>query len=61
MSRNDRLSHKADSLVKDELKIVDWIRFRRVTEDALQSLLEPEHLNQLVETHEFHKVCLSSS
>ena len=43
-SQKDKLAHKADSLVKDELKIVDWIRFKRVTEDALERLVEPKLL-----------------
>ena len=39
VSRRDRFSHKADSLIKEELQIVKWIKFMRITQNTLRSLL----------------------
>ena len=37
-NRRDKLSHAADKMVKEELKIVRWIQFMRCTDLALRKL-----------------------
>ena len=43
-SRRDKLSHMAVHSVKDELQIVEWVKFKRITEAAILDMISPEKL-----------------
>ena len=47
LSRRDKLSHKADQLVKDELKIVKWIQFMRCTELAMKKIFSAKEWEKI--------------
>ena len=52
-SRRDKLSHMAVHSVKDELQIVEWVKFKRITEAAILDMISPEKLAQLQRDYEF--------
>ena len=39
--------------VKDELQIVEWVKFKRITEAAILDMISPEKLAQLQRDYEF--------
>ena len=53
LSKTDRLSLKADKLVKNELEIVKWIQFKRTTEAALNKLLTKVQLKNIDKKFKF--------
>jgi hypothetical protein len=56
VNRRDRLSHSADKMVKEELKIVKWIQFMRITEFALQKLFTKQEWTEIEESAKFKKI-----
>ena len=48
-SKRDKLSHAADSMVKEEVKVVKWVQFHRVSEEALKRLFKPDELAKIRE------------
>ena len=53
MSRRDKLAHMADHSVKNELQVVEWIKFKRITEAAILEMISPEKLAQLQRDYEY--------
>ena len=53
--------HFADKMVKDELKIVQWVQFMRVTKHALNHLLTKEELNLISEEAKFKLIAFDKN
>ena len=49
----------ADEMVKDELKIVRWVQFMRVTELAMRKLFSKDELKQIHDDAKFRVVAFS--
>ena len=58
-SRKDRLVLAADEMVKDELKIVRWVQFMRVTELAMRKLFSKDELKQIHDDAKYRVVAFS--
>lgn len=53
--------HFADKMVKDELKIVQWVQFMRVTKHALNHLLTKEELHLISEEAKFKLIAFDKN
>ena len=58
-TRKDRLVLAANKMVKEELKIVRWVQFMRVTEFAMRRLFTKEELDAIKDEAEFKVLAFS--
>jgi len=58
-TRKDRLVLAANKMVKEELKIVRWVQFVRVTEFAMRRLFTKEELEAIKDEAEFKVLAFS--
>lgn len=57
-SRKDRLVHAADEKMKDELKIVRWIKFMRTADHALKQIFTKQQWKEIEKAAKYRKITL---